>query len=397
MQNVPHDTCLGGYRTSARIAGLACLVPALSVMAQQPDRVLVEEWRLGGPDGRGAAAFTSEPAVVVERRGKLYTRGSRDSHISVFDSTGTFLRTIGRRGQGPGEFFVVSGHGFVGDTLWAADARSRAISTFDANGRHLETRRVIVELAERFAGAVGVSALLSNGRAIVIPSDAPMDADGRLTVPVLIGDRQMHSRDTLLSMVRPEYLFVPRVGTFWWIPVVIPPRIDVAPDGTGILVVNWERNGEEVEVRRLNPDGRARWRRTLTLPSPMIDSRARDSIVDRAMQMAAVQVEASKRRGEVARGVSTRSLVESGLDLPDRYPPVTHAVLGVDGAVWLQRGGPGPARRWSVLDSAGTRLFDVTSSLPLTVQEATRDVVWATFSDEDGFPYLIRYRVWARD
>lgn len=372
---------------------LLCLTAGLRYTPQPSGRVLVEEWRLGGPDGRGPAAFSSEPAVVVDRRGVLYTRGSKDSHITAFDSAGGFLRTIGRRGQGPGEFVTASGHGLVGDTLWVSNWPSAAISTFDANGIHLWTRRVIVELAERFGSPVGISALLSDGRAIVIPDGAPVGAAGRQTVPVLIGDREMRSRDTLLRMLRPEDLFVPGVGTFWYAPVAVPPRIDVAPDGTGILVVNWQRNGEQVEVQRLAPDGAVSWRRMLTLPTPMIGARARDSIMDRAMQIAEGQVEASKRRGEVARGVSTRSLVERGLDLPDRYPPVTDAVLGIDGSVWLHRGGPGPVRRWFVLDSTGAPIFEVSSSLQLTVQEATRDVVWATFSDADGFPHLVRYRV----
>jgi hypothetical protein len=281
----------------------------------------------------------------------------------------------------------------VGDTLWVSNWPSAAISTFDAKGVHLWTRRVIVELTERFASPIGISSLLSDGRAVVIPDGAPVGADGRLTVPVLIGDREMRSRDTLFRMVRPDALVVSGVGTFAYAPLAIPPRIDVAPDGKGILVVNWERNAEEIEVQRLTPDGSIRWRRMLTLPTPIIGARARDSIMDRAMKMAEGQVEASKRMGEVARGVSTRSLVERGLDLPDRYPPVNDAVLGSDGSVWLHRGGPAQVRRWLVLDSTGTPIFEVSSSLPLTVQEAWRDVVWATFSDEDGFPYLVRYRV----
>jgi hypothetical protein len=92
-------------------ASMGFSVPGVFAHAQLPEYVLVEERRLGGPEGQGPSAFSSEPLVVVDRRGALFTRGQRDSEIRVFDSVGTFLRTIGRRGQGPGEFSVIPGMG----------------------------------------------------------------------------------------------------------------------------------------------------------------------------------------------------------------------------------------------------------------------------------------------
>lgn len=372
---------------------LMCAVPALPAGAQLPERVLVEEWRLGGPDGRGPAAFSSEPSVVIDRLGRLYTRGQRDSEISVLDSAGRFVRTIGRRGQGPGEFVMISRHGFIGDTLWVSNAQNASVSIFDPNGDHLATRRVIVELAERFAAPIGISALLANDRALVIPSGALVGTHSRVDVPVLLGDREMRSRDTLFRVLRPEHLFVAGVGTFWWVPVAMPPVIDVAPDGSGLLVVDWKRDSDQVQVRRFTSDGKIRWSRMLVLPSPSMGARIRDSIIARATQMATGQIEAAKRRGTVSPNVSTRSLLERSLDLPDRYPPVTDAVLGTDGTVWLHRGGSGPTERWVVIDSIGSPIFEVVSPIRLTVQAASRGAAWGTFSDEDGFPYLVRYRV----
>jgi hypothetical protein len=59
---------------------------------------------LGGPEAQGDDAFGQIGDVVVDDAGSLYVLDVRDSRIKVFDEDGRFVRTIGRRGQGPGEF-----------------------------------------------------------------------------------------------------------------------------------------------------------------------------------------------------------------------------------------------------------------------------------------------------
>jgi len=45
-------------------------------------------------------------AIVVDDAGVIYVLDSENFHIKVFDPSGKFLRTIGRKGQGPGEFEI---------------------------------------------------------------------------------------------------------------------------------------------------------------------------------------------------------------------------------------------------------------------------------------------------
>jgi hypothetical protein len=51
----------------------------------------------------------------------IYARVPRDGVVLVFDANGAFVRRLGGRGMGPGEFQNASGHGFVGDTLVGAE------------------------------------------------------------------------------------------------------------------------------------------------------------------------------------------------------------------------------------------------------------------------------------
>ena len=71
---------------------------------KNPILELTEELSLGGPDAQGDDVFGQISDVVVDEAGSLYVLDRRNDHVKVFDASGKYLRTIGRRGQGPGEF-----------------------------------------------------------------------------------------------------------------------------------------------------------------------------------------------------------------------------------------------------------------------------------------------------
>jgi len=62
----------------------------------------VEAWRAGGDDEEIIFGVIGD--VAVDAQGNLYALDQQLSQISVFDKDGNFLRTIGREGEGPGEF-----------------------------------------------------------------------------------------------------------------------------------------------------------------------------------------------------------------------------------------------------------------------------------------------------
>jgi hypothetical protein len=62
-----------------------------------------ELWRAGGDDDE-EIIFGVLSDVAVDAQGNLYALDAQLSQISVFDRDGNFLRTIGREGEGPGEF-----------------------------------------------------------------------------------------------------------------------------------------------------------------------------------------------------------------------------------------------------------------------------------------------------
>lgn len=99
---------------------------------------LQELWRIGGDTQDANEIFGVITDVCLDAEGNLYVVDRQLSRISVFDAAGAFLRTIGREGDGPGEFrrpyrvFVTPG----GEVRVLA-SRFGLVSRFSLSGEYL--------------------------------------------------------------------------------------------------------------------------------------------------------------------------------------------------------------------------------------------------------------------
>lgn len=83
-------------------------------------------------DSIGPGTLEEQGTVVADGRGRYYFTANRtDRPITVFDASGRFLATIGRQGQGPGEFSARPLLTFAAnDSLVAMDNSTRRLSVF---------------------------------------------------------------------------------------------------------------------------------------------------------------------------------------------------------------------------------------------------------------------------
>jgi hypothetical protein len=72
-------------------------------MHMTPILELEEDLALGGPRAEGDYAFGNIRSLAVDEEGSLYVLDEKNNRAQVFDASGKYLRTIGRKGQGPGD------------------------------------------------------------------------------------------------------------------------------------------------------------------------------------------------------------------------------------------------------------------------------------------------------
>jgi len=69
--------------------------------------------------------------IDVDHSGRVYIADQQENDIKVFNNEGEFVRTIGRSGDGPGEFRQISSMQIENNTLWIHDNNLKRISAYD--------------------------------------------------------------------------------------------------------------------------------------------------------------------------------------------------------------------------------------------------------------------------
>jgi len=82
--------------------GIRHIVNPGTPMEAPVDRVTTEVWRRGGEDDD--LIFGTIGDVVVDSEGRTYLLDVQLNQVHVIDAGGNFLKSIGRSGEGPGEF-----------------------------------------------------------------------------------------------------------------------------------------------------------------------------------------------------------------------------------------------------------------------------------------------------
>lgn len=120
--------------------------PDLAAASDSPVARLTEDLRIGQAFGDSPDApdlFGQPIAVATDDVDNIYVADHQSSDVRVFDSAGNFVRRIGRRGRGPGEFQFITGVLWQRQTgiLWARDPIRGLLLAFDSTGALLHENR----------------------------------------------------------------------------------------------------------------------------------------------------------------------------------------------------------------------------------------------------------------
>jgi hypothetical protein len=104
---------------------------------------LEEELSIGVEEGAEEYMFQDAREVVVDNRERIFVSDIRGINIKVFDKLGNYLTTIGRQGQGPGEFGRITNIQITPENeLMVHDRSTRRLSFFSLDGEFLRTEQL---------------------------------------------------------------------------------------------------------------------------------------------------------------------------------------------------------------------------------------------------------------
>ncbi len=353
-----------------------------------------EVLRLGdGLDVPEWLAFTRAPGLMVDATGRVYARGGQEGAVTVLDSDGSHVRTIGGTGEGPGEFVSIGDMGFVGDTLWLQNWPMLHTSFFDSTGTHLRTE-ADHGMPSTSPGMWRTSVPLAGGQGFYIPA-AGRHGKTRVRLPMTVGSRSDEARDTLSFEFDVTDMRVAGVGVFYYSATATPPIHRIDPEGNGIVIADWVPDRPEtVTIRRFDEYGRLMREIAIGAELHPIPPSAKRGFIEEGMKKAKGPYESARQRGQKVPG-SLRAAVEEGLLLPDYYAPVQSMLVTRAGRIWLQEATTADVHegRWVVLGPDGEVVFRVTSPQGAVFMAIDGDRIWATRTNDLDVPFIVLYEL----
>ena len=395
------DSSVDGPEVVVETIGDTTVVRTVSGSVWGTEATLVPELSIGELDGAEEYLFGSIYSITVDADGRVFVMDGQAGDIRVFDSEGTYVETVARRGEGPGEL---------------SNASSVAV---------LPDGRVLAhEAGEMLVKVVGPAPedreqWTYPGGAIIIPvKPLRVDESGRILVPAAgttpSGDfvQYLYVMDSdgevLDSLAPPASGFEPPA-------VEVRLRMPVAGRSTAPVSVPltarryWTTHPNGHFVSGISTDYR-------------IDLGRDDGVL--RIENAHEPVPTSEAEREYHRERTTRSLRRTqpdwswnGPPVPDTKPPFRALVTGRDGRIWVQlwteahpvdNANHNPDNpfsdpviwespvRYDAFEPDGTHLGTLAAPDGFRVWPEPifdGDHVWAVSRDELGVERVVRYRL----
>jgi hypothetical protein len=359
----------GGENTAA-----VGMQPSAPIEVESAPRLCV-----GVTEGDPAQVFDRVVTPFVLQNGRLVVPLAGPGEIRVFDASGSHVTTLGRKGEGPGEFMSLQAAWARGDTIEAFDSRLLRITRFLPDGAG-----EVVTIAPIPSAQVAVPGSSSFGWVLTGVADAGMGRRDQVALH-RIGRDGSH----LGEVARFEGIARYQVGNFSG-PDPLSPKTVYAAHGDRIYA--GETLTPALDV--FGPDGTLERRITWTPGTPSPADDAYETVINAAVAAApADMAEYTRARLEAFPKASAVSVFwgvlvdDAGFVWIRPFDPIQHAlVLGGYAS-------PGKGGDWTVIAPDGVTSTPVTVPSQLEPWQITSTDMIGIHRDELGVESVCAHRV----
>lgn len=337
-----------------------------------------EELRIGS-DADDANGFSDIRGLLVDHKGNIWILEASLQEIRLFDPAGKHLKTVGRKGKGPGEFTYADGMALAPDGLiWVHDPQNARFSIFDQDGKFVR---------QQLATSNGYGYLWRGG----------IDRQGRIWDQIFYHDPK-----------NPDASLVRRASPDW-------SKVDT------LTLPSCKRPGASAEetsfklprgyygvpyypgpVVAIDYDGASLWcgPSSADYRITRVGIGANDTLARLSGRADALPVTATERDSAIAR-VKTfmKQAGEAPLDwsrIPRVKPLLQGAFVDEDGRLWVRRTTAAKTAAFDLYSREGRPLATLNIPLPLNgwVRPVIRNATGYFLVQEEGeIPYVVRGKV----
>ncbi len=356
-------------------------LPAIESVGPEVTEAQVD-LRFGSVDGTDPnLTFGAIGGVQAARDGAIYVLDRKAAEVRVFDSGGGYLRTIVRRGEGPGEIMVANGIHLAGDTLlWVHDIRRWTIIGVDTAGEEIHRFvKLVMSYTPTWTGAFD-----NRGRYWhdITHSDDEPSAAFPNGLSSSTGRHYYKSYDLASGAIDSVYLGEVSVRSYAYSTpdhqLFLPLRFEASE----LVAVNpsggfWRANSASHRIARVDENGDT----VVVVEAEMLAQPVTDE--DRAAYVESYSENPPDLQREAA---------EVAALMPDVKPMLADIFVDDEGRLWVQRvtADDGPAF-YDLFSDDGDHLVSVRLAFkadgPIWVQHGN---IYAWIVDELNVPFVVR-------